>query len=171
MTAIVASSPGDLSRKRRKLTQRDIEDIAKLLAKRVTETGACLLLGIRPQTWMNWKAKHKNTSKFKEVFERVREAKINAVIDQIDEAGDKRTYVNKKGEVVECSGDWRAKAWIAERVLAPERFADKRNDTAPAQPTINVNIFTELARQVYGQAVIEVKPEAKALPPASELAP
>jgi len=151
--------------KRRKITLRDVEEISKLMAKRITESGACLLLDIRPDTWFNWKSKQANESKFKEIFTRIREAKLNACLEAIDEAGEKRTYVNKKGEVCEASGDWRAKAWMAERAYAPDRFSDRQQ-----APVTNNLILGELETKrlletIYGASkpTVECQPVSKAI--------
>ena len=162
-------NPAQKRTRRRKITVEDMEAICTLVVtRRLTETEAASLQGISQAQWFHFKQLRHNQPRFEQIITRLRASNIDSCLKTIDEAGDKRTYVNKKGEVVECSGDWRAKAWIAERVLAPDRFADKRNDNTPAQPIIQVTILNELARQVYGAPTIEVAPEAKALPQASE---
>lgn len=150
---------------------QDAEAVASYVARRITETGACLLLNIKPETWMVWKTRNKNSARFEKVLHRVRETKIDATLKQIDEAGDEweREYIGKDGEVrsIKVKGDWRAKAWIAERVLAPERFADRRNENAATgQPVVQVNVIAEGLKRVYG--VIEAPREVKALPNASD---
>jgi hypothetical protein len=79
-----------------------------------------------------------NSSRYATIFERLRETKFNAIVDNIDEAGDKRTFVNRKGETVEASGDWRAKAWIAERLIAPERCGQQVGNTTVNQTAVIV---------------------------------
>lgn len=165
MAAELVESPPNPPTIRRKITNRDVEEMCKLMAKRITETGACLMLGIRPQSWFNWKAVQRNNSKFQDYFVRIREEKLNACLEAIDEAGDKRTYVNKKGEVCEASGDWRAKAWMAERAYAPDRFSDRQQ-----APVTNNLILGELETKrlletIYGasKAVVDCPPSVKAI--------
>ncbi len=120
---------------RRKITSKDIQEIATLMSKRISETGAVLMLQIRPQSWFNWKSKEKNKRKFEELFTRIREKKLNSIIEAIDESGESREINLPNGKTYTKNGDWRAKAWIAERVLAPERFSDRQQaeSTTPAQ--------------------------------------
>ena len=121
--------------KARKITADDLNAIAKLCAKRITETGACLMLGIKPEQWMLWKTRSKRSGRFDKEVTRIRESKLEACIDAIDEAGDSAT-VTVNGKEYEKRGDWRAKAWIAEQVLAPERFGQRHESTT--NQTVNI---------------------------------
>ena len=89
--------------------------------------------------WFDWK--HRNKAKFSDILSRIREAKLNAIIDSIDEAGDGDASRGMRP-------DWRAKAWIAERVIAPERFQQKPEQAAA--PSVTISISPALASLVYG---------------------
>lgn len=144
----------------RKLTLADAEAIAKLVSKRITEQGACLMLGIKPTSWFQWKCRHKNQALFEHLVIRIRETKLNACIDSIDESGNPYEVTTKNGAVYTKPGDWRAKAWLAERVLAPERLGDRvgiEQAGAVASPVINnmlVKIYTAEKR-------VEIEPSKK----------
>lgn len=169
VASLTDSEPKPLQRrsKRRKITIEDMEAVCKLVVtRRLTETEAASLQGIRQDQWFHFKQRKKIQPQFDQIVTRLRASNIDSCLKTIDEAGDKRIYVNKKGEQVECSGDWRAKAWIAERVLAPERFADRKNDAPQGPAQVSVNVLVSLASQVYGQ--VEAKPEVKMLTSASE---
>jgi len=160
---------------RRRLKRADIEAVAKLVVKyRMNETEACLECGIAPKTWFNFKQRHKTQEQFEVMINGIRASQLRNCVDSIDDAGTTREYesVNKKGEQVTLTkfGDWRAKAWIAERVLAPERLSDRQG----SQTNVNVaivpsNVLDSLLAKVYAepvkqQAVIDVEP-VKQLPP------
>ncbi len=130
----------------RRITLNDAEAIAKLVAKRITEQGACLMLGIKPQTWFQWKTRHKNSSIFEQLVIRIRETKLNACIEAIDECGDSHEITTNKGTTFTKPGDWRAKAWLAERVLAPDRFQDGQ---AQAQAALVSPALTMALSKVY----------------------
>ncbi len=130
----------------RKITLADAEAIAKLVAKRTTEAGACIVLGIKPTSWFQWKHRHKNQAIFETLVTRIRETKLQACIDTIDEAGDSYEIPTKNGSYTK-PGDWRAKAWLAERVLAPERFQDGQ---VPAQAQSSPVVTIQLQR-IYSE--------------------
>jgi hypothetical protein len=138
-----------LVKRGRRIDEQAAYEMAGLVAKRITETGAAMILGINPQTWFNWKSL--NSSKFSDLLTYVREAKLSATLDAIDEAGDGKVIETPDGPVVVARADWRAKAWMAERALAPERFAKQPEQTT--QPTVNVLVTSELSRLVYGDAI------------------
>ena len=102
------------------------------------------MLGIKPQSWFQWKLRAKNSLKFEQVLTHAREAKLNAVLETIDSAGDPYEVVTKSVASFMRPGDWRAKAWLAERVLAPERLGDRQQ---PANQT-NVLIGDDVAARV-----------------------
>lgn len=137
--------------------------MASLVSKRIDETGACLMLGIKPKSWFNWKYHAKNKEQFAEVLTHVREAKLNACLEAIDEAGDGKIDT-ATGTVIQRA-DWRAKAWLAERVLAPERYAQKPQEPQQNQPLMAI-ISSEVASGIFGQLLAPKEP--KALPEASK---
>lgn len=160
-------------KQRIKLTLNDAHDIAELMVKfRMTETEACNHLDINPVRWFEFKVRKKVLPEFSKAQERIRAARLVSVISSIDEAGDERSYdyVDKRGEVKSITkpGDWRAKAWIAERVLAPERLGQQQQPQA-----VQVNVYAQLgidverlladAYKAKSKAIVDVV-EAKQLP-------
>lgn len=144
-------------RPKKRISEEDVRMMAGLVAKRIDEKGACLMLGIKPQSWYNWKTHAKNNSRFAESLTHVREAKLNACIEAIDEAGDGNA---DKGQ----RPDWRAKAWLAERVLAPERYQQKAAEPTPPQPILAIvsssiasSIFAQLGQQSPVKAICDAR--------------
>ena len=160
--------------KRRRITKADIKDIANLVVKyRMNETEACLECGINPKQWSLFKHRHKTSATFEELINGIRARNLRNCLDSIDEAGNTREYesVNKKGEQVTLTkfGDWRAKAWIAERVLAPERMGQQQQTVNATQVNVYAQLGLDVAQLLQQGAerakakVIEVK-ESKLLP-------
>jgi hypothetical protein len=172
-TQIDRKTPPKVTRKRRKLAFEDMEDVALLVIKyRMNETEACGHLEIRPHQWFLYKQRKGMIPKFEAIQNRIRAAQLANTIGAIDKAGEDREveYVNRKGEVgtITKPGDWRAKAWIAERVLAPERFSDRQG-----QPqSVTNNIFTvdvsSIIERVYKAKAIDID-EVKSLPESTQL--
>jgi hypothetical protein len=143
--------------KRHKINETDVKQMADLIAKRITETGACLMLGINPQTWFKWKIRARHAAKFENVLTHARETKLKACIEAIDESGDSKEINLPNGKTYTKNGDWRAKAWLAERVLAPERLGDAQNQVTNQ----TVNIFgmasqdiAKLASKVFAKQLV-----------------
>lgn len=157
------ASEGQPKRKKRarRLCLDDVNAIAERVVKyRMTETEAAENIGILPVQWFLFKSRVKVKPEFESAITRVRAANIVNVVDSIDRAGE--DY--QSGDYVK-RGDWRAKAWLAEHVLAPERFGKVAGDAAPAQhTTFNLTIAQDLRKLAYGQAdsVIEC-PTVKAI--------
>lgn len=164
-----------LKSKRRRITKHDIKQIAGLVVKyRMNETEACLEAGIAPKTWANFKLRHKTQEAFEEMINGIRAAQLHNCIDSIDASGNDREFetVTKSGQITTVTkpGDWRAKAWIAERVLAADRFGQQQ---APAPVAIDAYAqlgldVAKLLGQAYAQhqqakAVVDVQ-EVKQLP-------
>ena len=123
--------------KRRKVTIQDAEEICrKIVRYRMNETDAAKTLGIAQRQWFLWKERKKHCAEFESLLLRIRESNIQACLDTIDAAGNPVTFETPKGSYKK-PGDWRAKAWIAERVLAPERFGQQQ---APATVTNSVTV-------------------------------
>lgn len=123
----------------RKIVESDVNELAKLVAQRkLTETEACQILDIKPDRWFRWKQRNKNKERFDILYSRMRAIKISNCLQKIDECGD---GIGLK------QPDWRAKAWLAER-LAPDRFSQIQTP-APAT-TNNVSItIAESIRRAY----------------------
>lgn len=126
-------------KQKRKITAADVDAIAKLIVtRRLTETEACLLLEIKPDTWFTWKGVQKNASKNVEALARVRAAWIESKCASIDEMG--QPEAGKKR-------DWRAHAWLLER-FHPDRFAaqpPQQQQQGGLSPTV-INVWLESAR-------------------------
>lgn len=134
---------------RRRLKSADIKQIANFVVKyRMNETEACLEAGIAPKTWANFKLRHKTQEAFEEMINGIRASQLRNCIGSIDKAGDDREFetVTKSGEIATITkpGDWRAKAWIAERVLAADRFGQQQ----PTTSAVQVNVYAQLGIDV-----------------------
>lgn len=113
-----------------RITKPEVEDICKLMAEnRLTEREALLHLNIKEGHWRVWKHTQKNSQEFADLIEKIKAAKIVNMMQKVEDAGN---GVNMK------QPDWRANAWLLERVLDPERFGNQ-NKPAPA-PQININM-------------------------------
>jgi hypothetical protein len=155
--AIGGTLPSAPHSKRRKITIEDMEAVCRLIvSRRLTETEAAALQGIRQDAWFNYKSLKRNVPRFNDILTRIRASNIDKCLTSIQNAGEDRLV----GEFVKA-GDWRANAWIAERVLAPERFADRKSDAPQGQPQVSVTILTTLASLAYGVHVIEAPVEPK----------
>lgn len=120
--------------KRARLTVEDAENIAQIVAKRVTETGACAILGIKFATWAQWKMR--NANKFDELLARIKEQQIYGHMQAIEAAQVK---------------DWRASDRLLQ-IKAPERFGAKGE---PQQVNVSVVAEPTLLRALqsaYGQS-------------------
>lgn len=160
--------------KRRKLTLWDVKAIANKVVKfRMNESQACYSLHINPKQWFDFKQRHKTQAQFDAIIETVKGAQIENCVQIITNHGDgiEYTAMNKQGEVVTLTkpGDWRAAAWIAERVLSPETFGQQQQPINATQ----INHFTsigidleQLGNRVYAErkAKAIVVQSAKLLP-------
>jgi hypothetical protein len=143
LDTVLAQKP--LKSSRRRLKRADIKAVADLVVKyRMNETEAALESGIAPKTWFNFKQRHKTQEQFEVMINSIRASQLRNCIDSIDESGNDREFdsVTKRGEKVTVTkpGDWRAKAWIAERVLAPERLGQQQAQAS----TVQVNAFVSM---------------------------
>jgi hypothetical protein len=116
----------------------DVEAISRQIVKyRCTETEAAKNQGIEQHHWFRWKMRKKSGPQFATILGRVREENIAACLDTINAAGDEITISSPKGTITR-PGDWRAKAWMAERVLAPERFGQQAAAAATTNNSVTV---------------------------------
>ncbi|MDE2097587.1 MAG: hypothetical protein KGL39_10100 [Patescibacteria group bacterium] len=107
---------------RRKITIEDVEAIAEMMAKRITETGACLILGIKPESWFHFKQRAKNENKFAQLLTRAREAQLNSHLENIESFQVK---------------DWRASHALLQ-LKAPDRFCQQQSPQSVNQTVINI---------------------------------
>lgn len=155
-----------LKSKRRRITRHDIKAIAGYVVEyRMNETEACLGAGISPKQWSLFKHRHKTSAMFEEMINSIRASNLRNCIGSINKAGDDREFetVTKKGEVVTITkpGDWRAKAWIAERILAPERLGQQQQSAGAVQ----VNVYAQLGVNIddIGSKVYAERTKAKCI--------
>jgi len=120
--------------KRRKISPDIVLAIAQFNARMINDTEACNTLGIRPQTWFNWKGRPANLSKYGDILSRVRAAKIDAHLNNIEAKSDK---------------DWRAsEAYL--RLTEPDRFGDKSGQNGHVTVNAQDSQVTVLINKVYG---------------------
>ena len=126
--------------RRAKITFQDAEHIAKEVSElHLTESEAALRIGIQPVQWFRWKEKKGNNPKYGIMLTRM---KANAIAQCT-------SRISKSAEGIDCKQpDWRAAAWRVER-LAPERFANQAQSTAP-QVTVQIGIIHEQLKRVIG---------------------
>jgi hypothetical protein len=109
----------------RKLTEADLEAIASLIVDcGLTETEAAIHCGFKPQSLWDFKTKHKGASKYSEAIARLRGASLQRIVTSIKAAGtpDADPASRKRA-------DWRALAWIAEKITAPDRLGQQPTPT------------------------------------------
>jgi len=111
---------------KRRITLGDIEAMVELMAKRITETGACHILGIKPQVWFNFKCRGNNAVKLDDILSRARETQIKAHLENIEDAEH-----GKNGH----RPDWRASLALLQ-VKAPERYSINKPDPAQTNNTL-----------------------------------
>lgn len=99
--------------RKRRFDPQALEDYAILAAKRFTDVEICLKFGWSLDAFKKWKAKASNSSTIAHLVERARQAKLEAHLDNIEEAS--------KGEGAHARADWRASAHIME-VMDRARF-------------------------------------------------
>ncbi len=136
---------------RRKISLNDIESIADLCVKRLTETEACKLLDINPQCWFDWKGRNSNVTKFSDALMRLKAGKINACMEGIQAAG---------------ARDWRALDRTLQ--LTDARFRESANDSK-GLIVVDTSILDALKRVYADTSLSQLPaPSATTLPPASQ---
>lgn len=126
MVALIEDYPDNPLPKSRKITAHDVKLICNLVAKRITETGACLLVGIKPTQWFVWKQRAKNKAKFDTMLELIKESQVSGHIENIE-----RFQVK----------DWRASHALLQ-IKAPERFGQREQSS---NTTVTVNVLSSEA--------------------------
>ncbi len=127
-----------------RISLADIESIATITAKGVTESGACAKIGINFQSWRQFKLRHKVTYEY--AFNAIKEGQLLAHLETIEAATVK---------------DWRA----ADRLLAikaPERFGKEHTGQQVAtNDALGVLLLGALSK-VYGstpQTTVDTTPQ------------
>jgi len=144
------------TKRRAPISVQDVRAIAKLVARRLTESEACEVAGILPETWTKWKNRHGHDARFVRILTRVRATYIKGNFEQMEKAA------GGKGGI---RHDWRA-ADRLNAIVAPDRYATPQPpppaSPAPALPTLNVWIGAAYAQcQADAQAGAVVDVEAK----------
>lgn len=126
----------------RKLTEQDIEGVARLIAeKRFTMTEAAQVMEIKPRQLENWIWKGSNKQKFDELISRLKAARINNLIDSVSVAvdGDPDRKIR---------ADWRAAVWLA-GLIDPSRYAAKPELVQNQLVLGNDKILADIVSKVY----------------------
>ena len=127
-------------RKQPRIDVQDAEFIAKNIARGMTETEAVTKLDrFTPNSWFVWKCKAKNGLKFTNVLLRMKQARIDGLLGEIEKAGQGTNGVRH---------DWRA----ADRLLsiADSRFIQNRDQgQAQAQPMLSEDALGRLVAMYY----------------------
>ena len=105
------------TRAKHRINARTISEIARFCAKQLSESEACRLLNIRPQSWFSWKSRHNRAEKFAALLEEFRAGRINDLIERIEKSAD---GIGMK------QPDWRAAAFLLS-VADSKRFAASGN--------------------------------------------
>jgi hypothetical protein len=138
-----------LPTKKRKITIADIDEMAKLVAKRMTEREAALLLGITPQSWYQFRSRNKSSAKFEQSLTRARGAFIAANLREMEKAAGGKDGVRH---------DWRA-ADRLNQIAAPDRFAPQPPPPPPPPvvPQVTISMWLDEATKRSREAPREVK--------------
>jgi hypothetical protein len=97
-----------------KFDAKTISEVARFCAKQLTESEACRLLNVRPQSWFSWKSRHNRAEKFADLLEAFRADRIDSLIAKIEKSAD---GVGLK------QPDWRAAAHLLS-IADARRFSD-----------------------------------------------
>ena len=125
----------------RKITMSDVQAIAKMVARGMTETEAAHRMDIQQSLWFNWKNRAKRCDKFNEILARMKSCRIDTLLGEIDKAASGSEGVRH---------DWRA----ADRLLsiADSRFSQaNRSD----QTTVNVSLVSPDRMEIISRMVRE----------------
>ena len=136
---------------RRKIDAAVIAQMAKAVAKMLTESEAARLCGIEPRHWFEWKSRAGRSDRFSALLEQVRANRINHLIERVEKSAD---GIDTKFP------DFRAAVQLL-KYADMKRFGDSPAVAMNPLPTIQISIIHEQLKKVIG-----FDPPAKALPPA-----
>lgn len=102
------------TRANRRIDAATISEIARLCARQLSESEACRKIGIKPQHWFSWKARHNRSEKFAALLEEFRAGRIDDLITKIEKSAD---GIGLK------QPDWRAAAALL-KFADMKRFGD-----------------------------------------------
>jgi hypothetical protein len=122
------------ARANRVFNAKTISEIARFCSKGLTESEACRLLNLRPQSWFSWKSRCNRAGKFSDLLEEFRAGRIDSLIAKIEASAD--------GEGMK-QRDWRAAAFLLSVADA------KRFSTSAMSVTVPVQVHTGLTDEQY----------------------
>lgn len=124
------------TKRRRKITLETCYEIAQFVAKGLTESEACSLLDIKPETWYDWKCDRRHDPRYAEALTRVRAEFVRDRLATIKQAENK---------------DWRAAQALLAMTL-PERFSNNRQTASTVQVAVMSNdILAALGKSFEGR--------------------
>jgi hypothetical protein len=129
------------TKRRAAITPQDVNTIATLVAKRLTETEACEAAGINPETWCKWKRRHGHDARYVRVLTRARARYVARNLKEIEKAAAGKDGVRH---------DWRA-ADRLNQIAKPEAYAvPLPAESAPVFPAlpVTVNVWLDAAAKV-----------------------
>ena len=143
----------------RRIDSTCIAGVAKLCAKMLTESEACRLLNVRPQSWFSWKSRHTRAEKFAALLEAFRADRIDSLIAKIEASAD---GVGMK------QPDWRAAAFLLS-VTDKHRFGSQAEAAPQAASGVNTLSDESMGRILAMLRAGNAKPAASvtAGPPAA----
>jgi hypothetical protein len=151
------TAPVERKRRRAQISRKDLREVAKLVARRLTIAEACECLGLRARSFYQWTERHENLAEYEAILTRVRGQYIRANLAQMEKAA------GGKGGV---RHDWRA-ADRLNAITAPDRYATPQPPLAEppaAVPPSVVNCWIALAFPTEPSAVVDTTSEPKQLP-------
>jgi hypothetical protein len=146
-----------------RITPRTVAEIARICALSHSESEACRLLNIRPQSWFSWKSRHKRSEKFGALLEKFRAGRIYDLITQIETAGDV-----DKAKAAGVRFDWRAAAYLL-ALIDPQRFSTSRNISVEVNALHQSSIVVACGGEENLRKLISMyaeQPRAQVEPPA-----
>ena len=139
MSTKTTPAPVQRTRRRAQITRRDVVEIARLVAKRLSVAEACECLGLRARTFYQWRERHKNQAEFETLLTRVRGQYIAANLREMEKAAAGKDGVRH---------DWRSAHALAGIAAGDNRYSPQQPPADPVrQPAMNpavVNIWVEL---------------------------
>ena len=147
-----------------RITARTVAEIARICALSHSESEACRLLNLRPQSWFSWKSRHKRSEKFAALLEKFRAGRIHDLITQIETVADV-----DKAKAAGVRFDWRAAAYLL-ALIDPQRFSTARKASdevnAPHQSSISaawggIENLRKLIAMYSEQSRAQVEPPAR----------
>jgi hypothetical protein len=163
--------PAVPKRRRLRIGPAEINGMAELLARRLTETEAAGVLGIAPRSWFRWKQRQRNSGRFDALRETLTGRRIAAHLKNIEDGA--------VGAGVHKRADWRASKAVLE-MADPHRFAGREPAPEPPRAPVDertLRVWSELAslvhnaRQRQQPGEVTDAEEVKALPERTETTP